>query len=132
MIRELRDSTNMTQKEFANMYGIPLSTLRKWEQGESSPAPYVLNLLARTLPGIESSLWKIQGNDGTIYYYDQNKRTIADMRGNVIMVQEDLREIKKQNLILYLQDLFEGFYEIQKKFNRDCKFDKEDDILWKR
>lgn len=132
MIRELRDTTGMTQKEFANMYGIPLSTLRKWEQGESSPAPYVLNLLAKTLPSIESTLWKIQGNDGIIYYYDQTKRTVADMRGNVIMIQEDLREIKKQNLVLYLQDLFEGFYEIQEKFNRDCKFDKEEDILWSR
>lgn len=132
MIRELRDTTGMTQKEFANMYGIPLSTLRKWEQGESSPAPYVLNLLAKTLPSIESTLWKIQGNDGIIYYYDQTKRTVADMRGNVIMIQEDLREIKKQNLVLYLQDLFEGFYEIQEKFNRDCKFDKEENILWSR
>ena len=27
-------------------------------------------------------------------------------------------------------DLFEGFYAIRDKFNRDCKYDKEDDILW--
>ena len=45
-IKELRDSTGMTQKEFASRYGIPISTLRKWEQGESSPAPYVAALLA--------------------------------------------------------------------------------------
>lgn len=132
MIRELRDTTGMTQKEFANMYGIPLSTLRKWEQGESSPAPYVLNLLAKSLPSTNSSLWKIHDNNGIVYYYDKNKRTVADMRGNVIMVQEDLKEIKKQNLVLYLQDLFEDFYEIQEKFNRDCRFDKEEDILWSR
>ena len=132
MIRELRDATGMTQKEFANMYGIPLSTLRKWEQGESSPAPYVLNLLAKSLPSIDSSLWKIQGNNGIVYYYDKNKRTVADMRGNTIMVQENLKEIKMQNLVLYLQDLFEDFYEIQEKFNRDCRFDKEEDILWSR
>ena len=132
MIRELRDATGMTQKDFANMYGIPLSTLRKWEQGESSPAPYVLNLLAKTLPSIDDSLWKISGPGGVIYYYDITKRTVADMRGNVIMVQEDLKGIKEQNLILYLQDLFEDFYEIQEKFNRDCRFDKEEDILWSR
>lgn len=132
VIRELRDSTGLTQKEFANMYGIPLSTLRKWEQGESSPAPYVLNLLARTLPSIQDTLWKINGSNGIFYYYDKNKRTVTDMRGNSIMVQEDLKEIKEQNLILYLQDLFEGFYAVQEKFNRDCKFDKEDDIIWTR
>ena len=51
-IKELRDSTGMTQKEFASRYGIPISTLRKWEQGESSPAPYVAALLARTLPRV--------------------------------------------------------------------------------
>ena len=132
MIRELRDATGMTQEDFANMYGIPLSALRKWEQGESSPAPYVLNLLARTLPSADGSLWQIHGSDGVIYYYDITKRTVADMRGNVIMVQEDLKGIKEQNLILYLQDLFEDFYEIQEKFNRDCRFDKEEDILWSR
>ena len=132
VIRELRDSTGLTQNDFADMYGIPLSTLRKWEQGESSPAPYVLNLLARTLPSLQDTLWKICGTDGIVYYYDKNKRTVTDMRGNVIIVQEDLKEIKEQNLILYLQDLFEGFYAIQEKFNRDCRFDKEDDILWTR
>jgi transcriptional regulator with XRE-family HTH domain len=132
MIRELRNSTGMTQKEFAQIYGIPLSTLRKWEQGEATPAPYVLNLLARTLPSTESSLWQIDGGDGIVYYYDTYKKTVSDMRGNIIMVQDDLREIKKQNLILYLQELFENFYEIQEKFNRDCTFDKEEDILWSR
>ena len=132
VIRELRDSTGLTQKDFADMYGIPLSTLRKWEQGESAPASYVLNLLARTLPSTQDTLWKICGTDGIVYYYDKNKRTVTDMRGNVITVQEDLKEIKEQNLILYLHELFEGFYAIQEKFNRDCKFDKEDDILWTR
>jgi len=132
MIKELRDSTGLTQKDFADMYGIPLSTLRKWEQGESSPAPYVLNLLAKTLPCTNDTLWKINGANGIVYYYDKNKRTVTDMRGNSIMVQEDLMEIKEQNLILYLQDLFEGFYAVQEKFNRDCRFDKEDDIIWTR
>lgn len=132
MIRELRNATGLTQKEFAKMYSIPLSTLRKWEQGEASPAPYVLDLLAKTLPSTEISLRTIEGTDGVVYYYDIYKRTVADMQGNIIMVQEDLREIKEQNLVIYLQDLFEGFYEIQEKFNRDCRFDKEEDILWSR
>lgn len=130
MIKELRDTTGMTQKEFAQMYRIPLSTLRKWEQGESSPAPYVLNLIAKTLPSLDSSLMKIHGTGDTLYYYDINKSTVADMRGNIIIVQEDLREIKTQNLALYLYDLFKDFYEIQEKFNRDCRFDKKEDIIW--
>jgi len=132
MIKELRDSTGMTQKTFANMYGIPLSTLRKWEQGETSPAPYVLSLLARTLPSTNTSLRQIQGSNGVVYYYDRNKKTVSDMRGNTIAVQEDLESVKEQNLCLFLQDLFQDFYKIQEKFNRDCRYDKEEDILWTR
>lgn len=132
MIRELRDITGMTQKEFSNMYGIPLSTLRKWEQGDSSPAPYVLNLIARTLPSVKGSLRKIEGQNGMIFYYDENKKTVSDVKGNEIIIQENLEGVKPQNLSLYLQELFEEFYDIQEKFNRDCKLDKEEDILWTR
>ena len=129
-IRELRESAGMTQKAFAGMYGIPVSTLRKWEQGEASPAPYVVNLLARSLPDNDRTLQKITGNDGVCYYYDKNRKFVSDMRGNKIYIQECLEGVKEQNLVLYLKDLFDGFYEIQEKFNRDCKYDKEEDILW--
>ena len=130
MIKELRNMTGMTQKAFAEMYGIPLSTLRKWEQGEASPPPYVLRLIARTLPSTKDALQKIQGSDGIIYYYDVNKQIVMDRKGNEIIIQENLEGVKKQNLEIYLRELFESFYEIQEKFNRDCRYDKEDDILW--
>ena len=129
-IKELRDSTGMTQKEFASRYGIPISTLRKWEQGESSPAPYVAALLARTLPDTESSLKRIKTRDGKTYYYSPVKKEVSDVKGNRITIQEDLVGVKEQNLALYLEDLFEGFYRLQDKFNRDCRYDKEEDILW--
>lgn len=131
-IRELRDMTGMTQKAFAARYGIPLSTLRKWEQGEASPAPYVVNLIAGTIPCTDVSLREIEGLDGSRYYYDGNKRTISDARGNAILVQESLEGVKDHNLRLYVQELFEDFYEIQERFNRDCRFDKVEDILWTR
>ena len=129
-IKELRDSTGMTQKEFASRYGIPISTLRKWEQGESSPAPYVAALLARTLPDTESSLKRIKTRGGKNYYYNPVKREVPDVKGNRITIQEDLAGVKEQNLALYLEDLFEGYYRLQDKFNRDCRYDKEEDILW--
>lgn len=129
-IKELRDSTGMTQKEFASRYGIPISTLRKWEQGESSPAPYVATLLARTLPDTESSLERIKTRDGNTYYYNPVKKEVSDVKGNRITIQEDLEGVKEQNLALYLEDLFEGFYRLQDKFDRDCRYDKEEDILW--
>jgi len=132
MIRELRDTTGLTQKEFAHKYGIPLSTLCKWEQGESSPPSYVITLLARALPGTDARLPKISGPDGAFYYYDKIKKTVSDRYGNSIVIQEDLDTVNRQNLILYLQDMFHDFYMIQEKFNKDCRLDKEEGIIWTR
>jgi len=129
-IKEIRESTGMSQKAFANMYGIPISTLRNWEQGSNSPAPYVVHLLARALPNKNPQLREIIGKNGCSYYYDKNQNCVLDIQGNRIYIQENLESIKEQNLALYLDDLFESFYEIQEKFNRDCKYDKEEDILW--
>lgn len=132
LIKELRDSTKLTQKAFADMYGIPLSTLRKWEQGEASPAPYVIKFLSKLIPEYNGALKKIKGSNGNIYYYNEMRKTVLDSKGNEIIIHEDLQGVKEQNLILYLEELFESFYSIQDKFNRDCRFDKEDDIIWTR
>lgn len=129
-IKEIREATRLSQRDFAKMYKIPLSTLRNWEQGTNSPAPYIIDLLAKTLPSINSSLKVIKGKNGCLFYYDKNQNCVLDVQGNKIFVQENLEEIKEQNLVLYIEDLFESFYAIQEKFNRDCKFDKEEDILW--
>lgn len=132
LIKELRISTGMTQKAFADMYGIPLSTLCKWEQGESSPAPYVIRFLSQLIPLANDNLEKIQGSNGQLFYYNKLKKTVLDAKGNEIIIKENLQDVKEQNLILYLEELFEAFYHIQDKFNRDCKYDKEDNIIWTR
>ena len=129
-IRELRDSTGMTQKAFAAHLGIPVSTLRKWEQAESSPAPYVLQLIARSLPAGNASLEEIRWKNNVIYYYDAVRSTIADQYGNCIAVHEDLSSVKRQNLPLYLHDLFQTFYDALDKFQRDCYYDRKEDIIW--
>ena len=46
-IKEIRWATGLSQKAFAELYGIPISTLRNWEQGSNSPAPYVIGLIVR-------------------------------------------------------------------------------------
>ena len=122
--------TGMTQKEFAASFGVPLSTLRKWEQGEASPPPYVVEMLAKSVPGTDLSLKTIKGTDGKKYYYDSLKKQVLDSAGNRISVKEDLEGVKERNLSLYITELFETFYEIQNKFDRDCRYDKENDIIW--
>ena len=129
-VKEIREATGMSQSVFAETYGIPVSTLRNWEQGSNSPAPYVINLLVRALPCLDSTLKKLVGKSGQSYFYDKTQNCVMDIKGNRIYVKENLEDIKEQNLALYLDDLFTKFYDIQEKFNRDCKYDKEEDILW--
>ena len=129
-IRELRDATGLSQKRFAEWYGIPLSTLRKWEQGIASPAPYVVQLLARVIPGKDPSAQKIEGEMGRIYFYSKNRGSVSDTKGNEIHIDENPNDVNQKNLALYLDELFSDFYEIQDRFNRDCRFDKTENIQW--
>ncbi|MCF0129662.1 MAG: helix-turn-helix domain-containing protein [Pseudobutyrivibrio sp.] len=129
MMKELRNLTGLSQEAFAREYRIPLSTLRKWEQGNASPAPYVLDMLAGIIPGADLTLEKIETEQG-VFFYNSKKHTVTDQIGNSIRVSEDLSGVDKGNLRLYVTELYEGFYEIQNKFNRDCKYDKEEGITW--
>ena len=130
LVRELRESTGMTQKAFAELFDIPLSTLRKWEQGEASPPPYVVRMMARLLPFERADLKEINSQKGNKYYYDNAKKLLIDSKGNAINIEESIEGVKEENLPIYVEDLFEAFYEIQERFNRDCRFDKEEDIIW--
>ena len=44
-IQEFRKRANMSQRQFASYFGIPLGTLRNWEQGIAKPPEYVLSML---------------------------------------------------------------------------------------
>lgn len=129
-IKEMRILTGLTQKEFALKYDIPLGTLRRWEYGESKPAPYLLKLIALQLPTPMAELEKIDGTNGRSYFYDKNKKIIIDNMGTYIKIKEDISGVNKDNLILYLNDLFDSYYAIVDKFNLDCKYDKIENIVW--
>lgn len=129
MVRELRDKTGLSQRAFAEEYHIPLSTLRKWEQGEASPSPYVIELLARTIPGTDRGSERIIYKD-EVYYCSEAEHTVSDAQGNVIRVKADFEPVNRQNLGLYLHDLYADFYESRKRFERDCELDPKEQILW--
>lgn len=46
-IRELRAKTNLSQKKFAEYFGIPLRTVQEWEQERRKPPDYIPKLLER-------------------------------------------------------------------------------------
>ena len=67
---------------------------------------------------------------GKIYYYNREAGYLIDSIGTKIKIGEDLDGVKEKNLSLYVADLFESYYEIVDKFNRDCRLDKTEDIIW--
>ncbi|MDO4961260.1 MAG: helix-turn-helix domain-containing protein [Eubacteriales bacterium] len=130
IIKELRLKTGLTQVEFAQRFDIPVSTLRKWEQSESTPPAYVIKLIASLIPGTNNELKVFKSSSRAVYYYDPVKKLLYDQIGNSIFVNESLEGVNEENLSIYINRLFEDFYSIQKKFNDDLKYDKEEDILW--
>ena len=48
-MKELRASTGLSQDKFSAYFGIPPSTLRKWEQGVRKPPEYVTAMVARLI-----------------------------------------------------------------------------------
>ena len=46
-INQLRQSTHLTQKQFAEYFDIPLRTVQEWEQGRRKPPDYIPKLLER-------------------------------------------------------------------------------------
>ena len=48
-IKELRESTGMSRKEFSKHTGIPVRTLEDWEAGRRTPPEYIPRLIAYQL-----------------------------------------------------------------------------------
>ena len=48
-IKELRNTTKMSQNKFANYLGIPVANIQHWEQGVSTPPDYLIALISRVM-----------------------------------------------------------------------------------
>ena len=53
-MKEFRKSTGLSQKKFAEYFGINLRTLQDYEQGRRNPPSYLLDLLKR--------IWKLENH----------------------------------------------------------------------
>ena len=129
-IKDLRYQTGLSQRQFAEEYQIPVSTLRKWEQGESSPPPYVLRLLAYAIPLSQGRLEQITYKEKETFFFDRDKSVVMDRKGNAIRIYDDLKGVNRHNLSFYLHNLFEEFYDIQSYFQRECYYDRKEGIQW--
>ena len=80
--------------------------------------------------GTADTLYQHIKGKGKIFYYDPSARIVSDRFGNQIRVKSDLSQVKKENLPIYLNDLFDAYYDITDRFERDCEYDAKEDIIW--
>lgn len=131
-IKELRMKTGLSQREFAERFHIPLSTLRKWEHGVAKPAPYVVDLIAQQIPYEDENTIRLDCNDGRVYFISLDKGTVEDTKGNKINVKGSFDGVNERNLEAYVEILFESYYDAQDRFERDLEYDKKSDAIWVR
>lgn len=58
-IKELRQQTGLSQRNFAEKFSIPVRTVQKWEIGQATPPPYINTMIERILD-LENSLGDIK------------------------------------------------------------------------
>lgn len=130
-IKELRELTNLTQKEFAKRYHIPKRTLENWEGGQRSPSETILYLLERVV--MEDYKMKAKMDKTTKLYKDvfgikENHENVnkfmkaiiinfGDERGDIIVENDnfgtdekyaDFTEGKKKAGLHPMQIVFSG------------------------
>lgn len=130
-IREIRNSTKLSQKQFADLFHIPVSTLRKWEQNVVSPPSYLINLIKATLPQTSDEYEVYVGGNGDKYYLDRENKRVSDSLGNWIKYHEDIDGVIEDNIGIYIETLFNKYYEAIKDFDDELIFDKKHKIRWR-
>lgn len=48
-IRELRETTGLSQRKFAEHFDIPTATLQDWEHERRKPPVYIINMIKKIL-----------------------------------------------------------------------------------
>ena len=64
-IRDLRISSRMTQKQFAEYFKIPLRTIENWETSKRNPPEYVIELIKYKLEKEDLLMKLVELNEGT-------------------------------------------------------------------
>ena len=127
-IVKYRKDRKLSQKSFAELYDVPLSTLRKWEQKESTPSKFFIEMLKKNEE--DNHLIKIE-NDNKVYFFDLNKMIIYDNLNNGIRVNRDITKLNRNNLFIMLNQLYEDYYKAIERFEILCTLDEKGNSKWR-
>ena len=99
-IKELRESTGMSRKEFSEHTGIPVRTLEDWEAGRRTPPEYIPRLLAYQIK-FEGILRKNKEAGDALFEKQEGRRNVSviqDADGNNIVIINDIRFKGKRSI----------------------------------
>ena len=75
-IRDLRESTGMSRKEFSEYTGIPVRTMEDWEAGRRTPPDYIPRLIAYQIK-FEGILGKNKETNDTLVEKQDGRRNVS-------------------------------------------------------
>ena len=118
-IKDLRESTGMSRKEFSEHTGIPVRTLEDWEAGRRTPPEYIPRLLAYQIK-FEEIPGKNKETNDTLFEKQEGRRNVSviqDVDGNNIVIINDIRFKGKRSIDWkevreYLKEYVGEFYTI--------------------
>ena len=89
-VKELRQKTNLSQRQFADMFHVSVSNIQHWEQGVSTPPDYVLFMMEQIL-----------NNDNCSFNMDMHDRKIFETA--IDTFEENLKcgELKHYHSIIH-------------------------------
>lgn len=53
MIKECRKAAGLTQRQFSEMFGIPIDTVKCWDSGRRNPPEWAERLIVEKLEGLK-------------------------------------------------------------------------------
>lgn len=105
-IKEIRNQTNMTQKDFAEYFNIPQRTIENWEGGQRTPPEYVVELIKYKIEKERLAVLKDLGEfklretdedeifyvtvDGTYIFVTKQYPSYADVIGKIKVYHDGL------------------------------------------
>lgn len=109
-MKKIRESTGMTQKDFAEYFNIPVRTLQDWEYEKRTPPAYVVELIEYKLKEEEIKMKKqakelLQYLNETVDDYGKSDWIFYTPEGKKI-----IRGIKFTDNDVYKDDFTEEFY----------------------
>lgn len=125
-IKELRIFTSMSQREFAEHFGLSVRSLQEWEQERSQPPAYLVGLLQRLLNSEKTN----KPNQKNLYildhYYAVNNadfclavrsdKTVEEMIeicSAITFLLEDLVDVTVSLDMQALQNILTAFYGVE-------------------